>query len=371
MKKLLTGILTLALAAAMSVPAFAADSATNNGTAGTDITINGKFHAASAAADVISVDIAWDNMDFNYTAPSKGDWNPTDHKYENATAGGWTWSNATETKTAPVITVTNHSNLSVKTAFAFKGKIEGVNGTFSQNSFILATAENTALDNAPKAETEFSVDGSAIDANKDLGTITVVVADSSSILTAEELRATANSTGVFKLGCNIDLGSNPLSINSNDYVLDLNGFTLSGSSDREGIIIASANSNVTVKNGTVDNVNSEYGWAVHAKKANLTLESCALKSYSSGLFSEYGTAKLKDCNIKTILVGHFNITNYNGCALTISGNIKFNGGAGLSNQLGANTTALPGEYNFDVSSYVDTTLYDVTNDGTIWTVTEK
>lgn len=101
------------------------------------------------------------------------------------------------------------------------------------------------------------------------------------------------------------------------------------------------------------------------------MENCALKSFSSGLFSEYGTAKLKDCNIKTIMIGHYNITNYNSSALTISGNIKFNGGAGLSNQLEANTTALPGTYNFDVSGYVDTALYDVTSDGTTWTVTAK
>ena len=34
-------------------------------------------------------------------------------------------------------------------------------------------------------------------------------------------------------------------------------------------------------------------------------------------------------------------------------------------------TCLAGTYNFDVSSYVDTDIYNVTNDGIIWTVTEK
>lgn len=162
-----------------------------------------------------------------------------------------------------------------------------------------------------------------------------------------------------------------MSITSTDYTLDLNGFTLSGSVERESVITASAGSNVTVKNGTVNNVSTEYGWAVHERSATLVLENCELIGFSSGLFSESGTAKLTDCNIKTILQSHYNITNYTGCALTISGNIKFRGGAGLSNQLEANTTALPGTYNFDISSHVDTTLYEVTNDGTTWTVTAK
>ena len=343
----------------------------NDGTGTTNITITGIYQASTASAEVISVDLVWDDMSFTYTAPSKGTWNPETHEYENASEGGWAWNGATEEKNAPVITLTNHSNIAVKTAFAFNGTINDLNGTFSQNGFVLATADGTVVANAPKGETSFSVSGAGIDADKVLGTITVIVADTSAILTAEELLATANQTGVFKLGCNIDLGTTQLSINSENYVLDLNGFTLSSSVEKESVIVVSANSNVTVKNGTVNNVSMEYGWAVHERSATLVLENCELISYSSGLFSEYGTAKLKDCNFKTFIDSHYNITNYNRCALTIPGNIKFNGGAGLSNQLEANTTAFPGTYNFDVSSYVDTDLYDVTSDGTTWTVTAK
>lgn len=51
--------------------------------------------------------------------------------------------------------------------------------------------------------------------------------------------------------------------------------------------------------------------------------------------------------------------------------MTISGGAGLSDQLGATTTALPGTYNFDISGYVDTNLYDVTNDGATWTVAAK
>ena len=345
----------------------------NDGTAGTDITVNGKFQEGAPAAEVTSVDLVWDDMSFTYTEGTKGIWNPETHAYDNPTAGGWTWSNATDAKTAPVITVTNHSNKAVKTAFVFNGKVEGVNGAFSQNSLVLATAENTAPDNAPKAETEFSVSGTGIDADKSIGTVTVIVADPSLILTAEELRTTASETGVFKLGCNINMGSSPLSINSENYVLDLNGFTISGSVDRESVILACENSNVTVQNGTVNNTCAEYGHAVHAKNAVIDLENCNLISYSSGLFSDRGTARVKDCNIKTIVIGHFNITNYNRSSLTVSGNITFNGGAGLSKYDDTVTTVLAGTYNFDPTSYVDADLYGITENtetGT-WTVTAK
>ena len=57
--------------------------------------------------------------------------------------------------------------------------------------------------------------------------------------------------------------------------------------------------------------------------------------------------------------------------LTLSGSVNMLSGAGLSNQENGTTKALPGTYNFDVSSYVDTDIYNVTDDGTIWTVTEK
>lgn len=367
MKKVLTGILSLALAASMSATAFAANSATNNGETGSDITVNGKYQAGAAGGDIISVDIAWEAMDFTYTAPSKGVWNPVTHKYEGAAVGGWKATGGTD----PKITVKNHSNTAVDANFTFASAVEGLSGNFTNNTLTLKTAVDTERENAPTGETAFSVSGTGIDADKALGTITVTVAKSTSIFTAEELLATANKTGAFKLAGNIELGTTRFSIDSESYVLDLNGFTISGSADRESIIFASASSNVTVKNGTVNNTSSEYGWAVHEKSAALVLENCNLISYSSGLFSENGTAKLKDCNIKTILVGHYNITNYTGCKLTISGNMTISGGAGLSDQLGATTTALPGTYNFDVSGYVDTNLYDVTNDGATWTVAAK
>ena len=175
MKKLLAGIVSLALAASMSIPAFAANSATNDGTAGTEITVTGTYKEAEAPAEVVSIDLVWDAMDFTYTTPSKGDWNANTHKYENASAGGW----AATTGTDPKITVTNHSNVGVMTTFAFQSEIEGLNGSFTKDTLTLATAEGTAVAAAPNGETAFSVSGSAISEDQKLGTITVTVAKAS------------------------------------------------------------------------------------------------------------------------------------------------------------------------------------------------
>ena len=171
MKKLFTGIISLALAASMSLSAFAANTATNDGTAGTDITVNGKFQEGAPATETVSVDLVWDDMSFTYTEGSKGIWNTKTHAYDNPTAGGWAATNGTD----PKITVTNHSNVEVNALFTFSTDISGLNGSFTNDSLVLATAENTLPDNAPTGETAFSVSGTGIDADKALGTITVSV----------------------------------------------------------------------------------------------------------------------------------------------------------------------------------------------------
>lgn len=202
----------------------------------------------------------------------------------------------------------------------------------------------------------------------------MTVAKITTISSAEELLATASKAGSFALVDNIDLGTSAFEIASENYVLDLNGFSVSGSSEREGTIRIAKDSHVTIKNGTVNNVDSTFGHAVHEKSAKLILKNCTLNSYSSALFSEGGTVNAENCNFKAQMADHYNITNYIRCALTLSGTVNLWGGAGLSNQLDATTTVLPGIYNFVVSSYVDTNLYTVTTDEDVpgfWTVTAK
>lgn len=174
MKKLFATLLAVAMLVSVSVTAFAAE--TNNGTQDTEITVNGSFVSGTAGSSVISVDIAWDAMDFTYTAASQGTWNPATHAYDGATAGGWS-------DNTPAITVTNHSNVAVNATLGFTPDVTGVVGTFTEASgtandgvLELATAESTEVANAPTATANFGISGAAIDADQQLGTITVAIA---------------------------------------------------------------------------------------------------------------------------------------------------------------------------------------------------
>ena len=366
MKKFLASAFAFALAISASVTAFAANTDTNDGTKGTDITVNGTYQAAEAAADVISVDIAWDNMDFTYTAGSKGTWNASTHQYDNPTEGGWAATSGTD----PKITVTNHSNVPVNASFAFATAVDGLNGSFTKTALVLDSAEGTELSNAPTDETAFSVSGSAIDADKSLGTITVTVSTGTTISSAEELLDSAASGGIFRLANDIALDENTkLEISGKNYSLDLNGFTLSGSC-YNGLIHLDSNSKVTIKNGTVWN---KYSMAsgIETFSSELVLEDCTVHSDYIAVDSSFNSSVyVTNCSFQTDSEQHFTLLIHNS-TLTLSGSVNMVSGAGLSNQGSGTTKALAGTYNFDVSSYVDTDIYNVTNDGTIWTVTAK
>ncbi len=173
MKKLFATLLAVAMLASLSVTAFAAE---NTGATPTEITVNGTYTPGAMADEKISVDIAWDAMDFTYTGASQGTWNPVTHTYDGATEGSWS-------DNTPAITVTNHSNVAINATLDFTPAVDGVVGTFTEvsgtendNILELATAEGTTLENAPTATANFGISGAAIDADKTLGTITVAIA---------------------------------------------------------------------------------------------------------------------------------------------------------------------------------------------------
>ena len=145
-----------------------------SGTDAREIIVTGVYQAGEAAADVISVDLVWDSMDFTYTAPDKGTWNAAAHEYENPVEGGWSAANGTN----PKITITNHSNVPVQADFSFVGMISGLEGSFTgltDGALLLDSAEGTAYEDAPVGKTTFSVSGSSIDKDEVIGTITVTV----------------------------------------------------------------------------------------------------------------------------------------------------------------------------------------------------
>ena len=142
-----------------------------------EITVNGSFVPGTAADEIISVDVAWEAMDFTYTGASQGTWNPVTHAYEGAIEGGWS-------DNTPAITVINHSNVAVNATLGFTANVTGVVGTFTEasgtendNILNLATAEGTGVGSAPKATANFGISGAAIHASMALGTITVTIAE--------------------------------------------------------------------------------------------------------------------------------------------------------------------------------------------------
>ena len=378
MKKILSIILALAMALSMSVTAFAA---TNDGTSGTDITVNGTYTPGTAADEKISVDIVWEAMNFTYTAPSQGTWNPATHAYEGATEGGWS-------DNTPSITVKNHSNVAVNATLDFKADVAGVVGTFTETSgtandkvLELATAEGTEVSAAPTATANFGISGAAIDADKTLGTITVTVAKTGSaeggetatgVTTLEALQAAVNAGGTVKLGGDITLGDdeNIDVSNSVPVILDLNGYTLT--SNNYTPIQVQPDVICTIKNGTVTNT-AEMKAAVF-NCGTLTVQNCTLNA--NNYFSLYNccTATVTDSTLNGNYNGNSIINdqaNSDTVTLTLSGTVNMEGS--IYNAYAASVvTVLPGTYNIDPTSYVDTDAYTVTDNGDgTWTVAAK
>ena len=173
MKKIFALILAVMMIATMSVTAFAAENTGGD----TTINVKGTYTGAQGAGDKISVDVAWEGMEFTYHEGAAGEWLPSEHKYADDAAGYWSTNKGT-------ITVTNHSNVAVNATLSFASAVDGVIGTFTETSgtendnvLALATAVGTEVANAPKATAQFGISGAAINETKDtLGTITVTIA---------------------------------------------------------------------------------------------------------------------------------------------------------------------------------------------------
>lgn len=130
MKKLITTVLITAVAASMSLTAFAANTENsgtiNNDNGSKDITVNAKYVDNTATRDVISADIEWGAMEFTYTVGGTKKWDAENHKYtvENSTSG---WSENGNT-----IKVTNHSNVDINANFSYtKDANNTLDGSFT------------------------------------------------------------------------------------------------------------------------------------------------------------------------------------------------------------------------------------------------
>ena len=337
------------------------------GTQVREITVTGVYQAGTTGAEQISVDIVWEAMDFTYTAPSQGTWNPATHAYEGATEGGWS-------DNTPAITVKNHSNVAVNATLGFTADVTGVIGTFTEasgtandNILELATAVGTEVENAPTATANFGISGAAIDATQTLGTITVTIKNV--IDTFAELQAAVNAGGTVKLGGNITLGDESLVVSSSaPVILDLNGYTLT--SNRYIPIQVQPDVICTIKNGTVTNTVDM--WTAVYNFGTLTVQNCTLNANNYFPLINGYTAIVTDSTLNGNLYGD-SICNQQAYSdtvtLTLSGTVNAEGG--IRNTYAASVvTVLPGTYTFDPTSYAGS--YSVTDNGDgTWTVTAK
>ena len=346
------------MALSLSVTAFAA---TNDGTQDTEITVNGTYTPGTTADEIISADIAWDAMDFTYTGASQGTWNPVTHAYEGAIEGGW--SNNT-----PAITVTNHSNVAVNATLGFTANVTGVVGTFTEasgtendNILNLATAEGTEVGNAPTATANFGISGAAIDADKTLGTITVTIAKNV-IATFAELQAAVNNGGTVKLGGDITLEDYLNIYAASPLLLDLNGHTITGTNKSVYLMSGTC----TIRGGSITVTSTN---AVNNFGDTLTIDQCTISSASGcALYNGSGDATVKNSTLSR--------TDNWYVVYAAEGTVSLEGTVDLSGTIkendGGKVTVLPGTYNFDPTSYVDTNTYTVTDNGDgTWTVAEK
>ena len=330
-----------------------------------EITVTGVYQAGTTADEKISVDIVWDAMDFTYTAPSQGTWNPATHAYEGQAAGGWS-------DNTPAITVKNHSNVALNATLGFTPDVAGVIGTFTEasgtandNILELATAVDTEVSNAPTATANFGISGAAIDADKTLGTITVTIKNA--IDTYEELQAAVNAGGTVKLGGDITLESSLNIEAATPVVLDLNGHTITGSGRSVCVWLLSGSCTIMGGSITATGDNAVYNYS---KSGTLMIEGCTIRTDRSALYSgdDDAVTTVKNSTLISDIAAIFCESG----TISLEGTVNLSGKKYTINTMNGNVTVVAGIYNFDPTSYVDTGAYTVTDNGDgTWTVTAK
>lgn len=172
-KRFAVGAMACVMAMSMlSIPAMAAN---YDGTP-----VMGKYVEGSTAKPVISAGIqAPEEITLVYSTGSKGEWDPATHTYTGASEEGQ-WSVEGDN----TVTVTNHSNVAVTVTPTYEAEAgyEDVKVGVSKKSFTLATAEGTAVAEAPSDSftvgiaKENTATLEAGDNGQKLGTINVKIA---------------------------------------------------------------------------------------------------------------------------------------------------------------------------------------------------
>lgn len=353
----------------------AANPAVGKGEGVYSIGVNGTV-TRSDASPIVSVNIAWDAMNFQYRQ-GDGTWKPDEHVYESTTPGSWSDNKAG-------ISVTNHSNVDIKVAFDFSASESGIIGKFYANESGAYTELSSKIidlnagkegkkEQADVATVYFGVGGNAISSSKAIGAITITVRSTkTTVSTKEELLEAAKWGGTIKLLGDIDLGSEFVYIEQ-DTVLDLNGHTLNA--DRCALIVSFTSCHL--KNGTVES-SAEYIPTVRNDSSELTIEDCTLVNGEYFPLYNGGTAVLKNCTLTGGYAGYSIALQsiYESVpSLEMSGDITMAGDIIMEGEADYAIVAKAGTYDFDPTQYVDLSVFTVTANSadtpTLWTVTAK
>ena len=346
MKKLFSTMIALAMLTATPLTVFATGSSSNTG-GNTEIDVNGKYIEGNAAT-MISVDIAWDDMNFEYNDGERT-WDPNKHEY--ITSGG-SWTNEKKT-----VNVKNHSNTAIKAEFSFASSLDGITGSFDNKTLQLETAVGKAVENAPAASTNFGISGSKINTDAKLGTITLnISADTNSdvtvpeessdvkleqntsgvtsqgdgITTYEQLAKAIKNGGDIKLDGDIEI-TNPIAvnvsteINLNSHRLNRNGGTMF--TVGEGTSFTLSNGNIELNEGCCVTANGAQKVKFSKCKANIStgmlcstisstiaLDECDVTG--NGTLIEMSSASKLDFIRKNSFIG--DVSKGSDCIITIS-----------------------------------------------------
>lgn len=124
MKKTISTIMALALAATLSTVVFAAEA--DDGNIKKNISVKAKYVEDIEASKTIQADVVWGKMEFTYNMSGTKTWNEKTHEYDIDTNGKWSAKGND-------ISVINHSNTDIDVEFTY-------------DEVTIPTAENKAVD---------------------------------------------------------------------------------------------------------------------------------------------------------------------------------------------------------------------------------
>lgn len=187
MKKIIGIILIITLVICSSTITLA-DEQNNNGLGAVSPTIPVSGHLNGIIGKVYSVDISWQSMEFKFTTTS-ATWDPGTHSFGSAT-GSWSVFDGSSNN-INTITVTNHSNDSIKANLSYTPIEASVGGGFYDSpaesggnvitSVDVPTAVGTTRGTAPTGNGYLRISGTPSDSwinssGGTLGNITVTIA---------------------------------------------------------------------------------------------------------------------------------------------------------------------------------------------------